>query len=300
MRINHGIYLMLLVSVFQVFFVLMVKISGEDSSTAITVLSYYIIPLIFLYPTIYKRGLKFLKTRQFVIHLIRGFFASVAVFCFFYAIRNIHLGVASVLFNATPVFIPFSALIFLNERTNKLVWFAILLSFIGVIIVTGWSISGIFSLDSLIALISGISMAIAQIMLRYLSKKTTAQEIVSYIYFSASLWSVLFIAIDMALFPGNVLYLDNNVSVYLSVFCLILLGISSYIAQKILTKAFYYLEPAKLVPVLYVAVPLSAFVGYLGWDESIGIAFWIGSMLVFIGIFIIAFEKYIPRGLKHE
>jgi len=283
---------MLLVALFQSLFSVIVKLLSVNATLGLEVLAYYIIPLLFFIPGLLRSDMVLLKTNRLGFFFLRGLFAASSVFCFFYAARNVHLGVAAVLFNTTPVFVPLLASVFLKEHTSKQVYIGIIISLIGVIVVIHPSFNGLFTFASFVGLASGILMAMAQVMLRYLvNKKVAANQIVFSLYLMSAIAAILILVVESLFVKQNWINLSLHTGYLYIIGLLFLLGISSLIAQRLLTWAFHFMPAGKLVPLLYVSVPVSSLIGWWGWQQYLDIYFYFGAILVLIGVLFIAFEN---------
>ncbi|MDF2690773.1 MAG: rane protein [Gammaproteobacteria bacterium] len=283
--INTGILLMLLVAFYQSLMSAIVKAVSPEITTGIEVLAYYAIPLAFLLPLLFKKGLQEFKTDQLPFFFIRGGLSTAAVFCFFYASEHINLGVAAVLFNTVPIFIPLMALIFLNEKTHPLTYLAIIISLLGVVLVINPGVGEFFTPASLIGMASGILMAASQVMLRHLAKnKISVDKIVFYQYLTSSIASLLIIGLELLLFHHSTIFRSIPSKNWLFIIVmLLLLGLISIIAQRTLTKAFHHLPAALLAPFLYVSVPISSLLGWIIWQQRITEMTMLGCFLVILG-----------------
>jgi len=91
--------------------------------------------LLLLFPLIYKLGFNTLKTDNLKWHLLRSLSGVSAMYCFFYALSNLPLADAMVLKISSPLFIPIIAFIWLSEHISLRAIMAIMLGFLGVILV---------------------------------------------------------------------------------------------------------------------------------------------------------------------
>lgn len=290
--INPGISLMLLVALFQSIMATIVKTIEPNITTGVQVLAYYIVPLLFLLPMLARSGGNLLKTDRLFFFFLRSALASGAVFCFFYAASHIHLGVAAVLFNTTPIFIPLLASVFLKEHTSRQVYLGIICSLVGVIIVIHPGVDGFFTPISIIGVCSGFLMAVAQVMLRHLAKQKVAiNQIVFYLYLMASIFTLLIIGAESLFVQGAIIKITGHAN-YIFVFgMLVLLGVISLVAQRSLTKAFYFMPAAKLAPYLYVSVPVSSLIGWFFWQQGLGVSFYVGAVFVLLGVLLVTFDN---------
>lgn len=298
--INTGILLMLLVAFYQSLLSFIVKAMSGDITTGIEVLAYYFIPLCFLIPLVFKRGFNAFKTDQILFLFTRGGFSVAAVFCFFYASEHINLGVAAVLFNTVPIFIPLLASIFLKEKTHPILYVPILISLIGVILVIHPGFGNFISIDSLIGIASGILMAFSQIMLRHLARiKTSIDKIVFYQYLTSSIITLGVIAFEVFSMHGTtILKTLEPKTLPFVIAMLLLLGIISLIAQRVLTKAFHYLPASILAPFLYVSVPISSIVGWVVWGQKLTLTMVTGCLLVILGACIITYISMLTNKIS--
>lgn len=286
------ISLMILTAFLQSMASFIVRMLSQDITTEIQVLAYYVIPLIFFLPLIAKNGFSPYKTNNFLFYLWRGLFSAGSVFCFFYASQHIQLGVAAVLFNTTPIFIPLIASLFLNETSSRQVYLGILISIVGVIIAIHPKLNDFFSKISLIGLASGFLMAVSQVMLRHLAKKNESINIiVFYQYLTCSIVAFGAVAIESIFQKNlNVVKIINFSKLYFIISMLIMLGILCFTGQRILAKAFQYMPAAKIAPFLYLSVPISSVIGWLAWGQIFTSRMIVGALLVIVGIYLITFE----------
>lgn len=290
--INTGIILMIIVAFMQSIIGTLVKIVSSNITIGVQLFAYYGTPLLLFIYFFYKNGFQAYKTKFIWLHFIRGIFTTIAVLCFFYANIHLGLGVAAVLFNSVPVFIPIFAFFILKEKASKCIILSIIISLIGVIIIINPSIKSFINPISFIGLTSGIFMALSQVILKLLANKgESSTNIVFYLYFMGSLISAIFIMLEGLITKNNSLNIINfshNSYVLLILLCL---GLVSLIAQRILTKAFYYMEAIKLAPFLYLSIPISSLIGFLFWKQTITVNFVSGTSLILIGIFTIIYVQ---------
>lgn len=289
--INPGILLMILVAAYQSMISMLAKELAPHMSISLQVLVYYTFPLFVLMPWVLANITRY-KTNRFFFYLLRGFFASASVLCFFYASNKIALSDAALLFNLTPIFVPLFARLFLGEVTSNQVLFGIMVSLVGVIVVMHPTMNGLLGDGSLIGLASGVFMALAQIMLRYLAKlKESTEKIVFYIYATSVIFSLITIAIESAIKHTDSLIIHPNGHIFFVIVLIIALGVIGLIAQRTMTKAFHYLPASKLVPLLYISVPISSLLGWILWKQQLTLDLWIGASFILTGVLLITFEK---------
>jgi len=295
-----GIYLMIAVAFMQTIITAIVKVISTDITTGVKILAYYVVPLLFSLPMILKSGFATYKTDKLGFFFLRGIFAALAVFCFFYAAQNIPLGIAAILFNTIPIFVPIFARIFLNERSSRNVYIGILVSLCGVIITISPHYQDIqlqhMIFGLCVALASGMLMAMAIVMLQVLAKNNEpTDKIVFYLYLMCSIVSLLAIAVEAMTtsHTGSFVHIDQK-NMFFVFTMLFALGAVSYISQRVMTNAFKYMPAAKLAPFFYISVPFASVVDWAIWKQTLTMNALIGFLLVVIGVLILSKKQSCP------
>lgn len=292
---NKGIKLILMVALVQATMLTLVKFASFGLTTAMQVLTYCGFPLLFYIPKIRKKGIQYFVTKHLLFFLVRGLLSTVAVFFFFYAAQHIHLGIASIFYNSSPIFIPLLAFLFLSEKTSCFIYLSILIAIVGVVIIIDPSLSSLESPVIFIALASGILMAIQQTMLRFVAKERIATDIILFYQCIACTVSSCIILLVESHFNNklSVVHHFTQFQVFIIICLIILLGSLSYLAQYLVTRAFGYMQASKLAPFLLASVPISSFYGWVFWHQHLSIRVVVGMFITFIGILFISKEQEI-------
>ena len=241
-----------------------------------------IIPIIFLIPK--DRYFDFYKTNRAFLHFKRCFAGLIAIVAIFIALRNLPLAtVVSVTF-AAPIFTTIFSIFFLNEKVGIYRWMAVLVGFVGIIIISepGYSSLNIYYLYPIIFCIGLSYVAIA---IRQLS--STEPVWLIGLFFSISILIISF----FSLFE-QVWILPNLKDLFL----LSMIGILGGLANLWLTQSYKFSEVSLVTPLKYLALVFAIIFGYLFWDEIPSIKTLVGSSLVvFSSIIIFRREIYLKR-----
>lgn len=223
--------------------------------------------LLALLPWLLRGGMRALATQRFGSHLTRSLAGLAAMYCFFYAIAKLHLAEAVLLNFTAPLFTPFIALLWLHERVERNVWWAIIVGFVGVALILKPGMD-IFSPAALIGLASGALAAFAVVNIRRMSETEPTTRIV--FYFSTI--SVIVSALPLLWrwqTPGPE-----------TLGLMVVAGIFATSGQLLLTRG-YALAPAALVgPFTYSSVVFAALFGWLLWGEMPDALSLAGAVLV--------------------
>jgi len=241
-----------------------------------------IIPIIFLIPK--DRYFNFYKTNRVFLHFKRCFAGLIAIVAIFIALRNLPLAtVVSVTF-AAPIFTTIFSIFFLNEKVGIYRWMAVLVGFVGIIIISepGYSSLNIYYLYPIIFCLGLSYVAIA---IRQLS--STEPVWLIGLFFSISILIISF----FSLFE-QVWILPNLKDLFL----LSMIGILGGLANLWLTQSYKFSEVSLVTPLKYLALVFAIIFGYLFWDEIPSIKTLVGSSLVvFSSIIIFRREIYLKR-----
>ena len=199
-------------------------------------------------------GIRMLRTKRWMWHLLRTVLACGAMFGFFYGLSKMPLVNALTLGFTAPLMVTALSVPFLGEHVGWRRWAAVIVGFIGTLIILRPG-SGDFSLASVAILIAAFCYACQAITARYL---TTESMLSLSVYVVVGPLLVASILIDGAdwLTPdtkGWVLFVAA--------------GACSVIAWVGYINGYRGSSPAILAPFEYAALIGGAIAGYLIWDE---------------------------------
>ena len=255
----------------------LVKLLTENLPNQNVVFFRNLFGLLVLLPVIFKLGFDKLKTINLRWHFLRAFSGVSAMYCFFYALSELPLADAMLLKISAPLFIPIIALLWLSEHISLRAIMAIMLGFLGVILVL--KPTGTIHIASLAGLMGGALAALAKVTIRRMS----ASEPTSRIVFYFGLISLSISAIPMLWYWQN-----PNINEWI---LLILLGACGTLGQLFLTKAYLLAPASKIAPFTYSSILFAALIGWMFWGEVITLLTTSGALLIIIAGIIILREK---------
>jgi drug/metabolite transporter (DMT)-like permease len=125
---------------------------------------------------IYKVPLKQTGGKPFLL-LFRGSMGFAALLAYFYIMAHIPLGEAVTYNKTSPIFVAIFAYLFLNEKLHKSALFAIIIGFVGIVLVAQPQ-GGTFDKYDILGIFSGIGAALAYTSIRELRKYYDTRAIV--------------------------------------------------------------------------------------------------------------------------
>lgn len=195
-----------------------------------------------------------LKSRQPWLHLVRSLFGLAAMYCFFYALSTLPLADAVLLNFTAPLFIPFIAWFWLQERVARPVVLAILIGFAGVLVVLRPG-SGLYSVAALVGLASGAFAAVAMVSLRRMAFSEPALRVL--VYYGV-------ICTTVSAVPLLWSWQTPGLKTLLQLACA---GLFATTGQYLLTRGYGYAPAAQIGPFTYTSVIFAALYGWLFWKE---------------------------------
>ena len=211
--------------------------------------------------------------------LLRGFLGTVALVCIFYAIRNMPLSISTVIQYTYPIFISIFAAIFINEKITKNTVLAIILGWLGILVILNQSQLSNINVEIeksaiIIAFLGAISTSLAYVTVKKLSSTEDIYIIIKYF----PLVSVI------TLFPivfGNWVTPNLNDLIWI-----IAIGIFTQLGQTFLTIGLKKLPASEASTINYLQVFFGSIWGVLFFSELINFNFIFGSILVLLGTII--------------
>jgi drug/metabolite transporter (DMT)-like permease len=276
-------YLMLASLVFSLM-ALLIKLLGQRLHITQILLVRQIGMTAMVAPAILRNFPGSLRSERPGLQLLRVFFALVAMLCGFTAIIHMPLADATAIFFAKSFFVTIFAVFFLAETVGVYRWGAVLVGFVGVLIMLQPGTDN-FSIYGLASLIGAAGAAGVMILLRLLSRSDSADTIMSY--------GALGVGVVMTL-PGICFWQQPTASEWRM---LVAVAVVSYFAQKCHIFAYKHGEASLLASLDYVRLLWATLFGYLVFDQFPGLPTWFGAAIVVAAaIFMIYRETRRKRG----
>lgn len=192
------------------------------------------------------------KNRKYLV--IRGVLGLLGVICNFYAVTQMNLSDASMLFNLTPFFVTLFAIFFLGERIMKVEYISLIAAFIAVLLV----IKPQFNMG-IIGGVAGVVGAAcaggAYTLVSHINKKENPVTIVFYFTFVSVILMTPFMVFN---------FVKPNMTELL---LLILVGIFASVGQFMVTLAYKYGKPSEVAIYNYTSIVFAIIIGFAIWRE---------------------------------
>lgn len=242
------------------------------------------VPIMLL--VLHSGSLRELRMQNPTGHLLRSLVGVIAMFCFFYSYSRMPLAEVVAISFAAPVFVVALSVPLLGEPVGLRRWTAVVVGFIGVMIMLQPG-PGLLKSIAVVPLLGTLFFALAMIVLRKLGRTETSASVAFTFTLSCTLVSAC--ALPFVWVTPGLLDLGLLVTV----------GLLGGVAQILMTVAFKHADIAVIAPFEYTAIVWATLFGYVFWSEVPGLNIWLGVAIVMAsGLFILFREAnlQLPRG----
>lgn len=254
--------------------------------TSVIMIRYWFFALFVIAMSHYQTGgvKQHFKTTQIHIQFFRGALLVLQTCLIVWCFANIGLINTHVVFASFPLIVTALSVPFLGEKVGWQRWLAIIIGFIGVIVILRPG-SSIFSLQSLLPLLSAISFAFYHIMTRYVSRKDDSM--------TSFFWTGVGGMVAITLIGP--FYWDPMQTAF-DWFWMIVLCISGVIGHYFTIRALALAEASSLQPYLFLQLVFASLIGFIIFEESATLPMILGSIIIVSsGMFTFWREKKLAR-----
>jgi drug/metabolite transporter (DMT)-like permease len=223
--------------------------------------------LLVLVPWLMRVGLGALRTRKIGFFTLRGLVSLVSMLTWFYGITLVPLATATALNFTGPLFATAGAALILGETVRLRRWMAVIVGFLGVLIIIR---PGASALDAnlLIILVSAATAGMGVVTVKFLSRSENATSIVTYM--------VLYSA-PLALIPALFVWRWPSVG---ALFWLAVLGALGTTAHFAVVRAYSAADASACAPFEFLRMPVAAIAAYLFFGEVTDRWTWVGAGVI--------------------
>lgn len=267
-RFLHAAGLMLASTVFFGLMAVTIRFASASLPTFEIAFFRNVFGLLALLPLLLAGDRAQLRTKQLPRYLLRSTIGIGSMLAGFWAIGHLPLSQAVSLSYSTPLFVTIAAVVWLGETVRKRRWAAVILGFIGVLVIVQPGTSA-FTAGSLVAVLAAVLSAVVAIQIKQLSRVDPADTIVFYTYI---FW------VPLSLLPALFVWQWPHGMVWLWLACTGLFGTGG---QLLWTRALRLGEVSALTPISFMQLPVVAVAGYVLFDEKIGRWTVLGAAIIF-------------------
>jgi len=242
--------------------------------------------------SIYKFPLKQRGGRPLLL-LFRGIMGFLALLSYFYIIAYMPLGEVVTYNKTSPIFVAIFAYLFLGERLNKISIFAIILGFIGIVLIAK-PFGGEFNIYDILGILSGVGAALAYTSIRELRKYYDTRAIVmSFMGVGTIGPLILMLTAPYINAPKELEFMFSEfvMPTKREFLYLTLMGLFATLSQYLMTKAYEHTKAGIVGTISYTNIIFAIIIGILLGDSFPSISTILGIILVITSGLLVAFSK---------
>ncbi len=295
-NLKKGLLLALLNTLCFTAISMIMKHTKGSLSPAVMIFSRNLLVVLFVIPVLIKQGIQRPTLKVIGLYIIRALIVYAAMHATYYAYRNLPLPIATAIGYTEPMMQVLIATFFLHEKVSRKFWIALVIGWIGTLLIAYGKQGGAshaFTLAVIIALLANMAASTSKAMAKYLTRKQAPHEIMFYSNFSNFLTS----AVMLAFLPSQ---LPQALP---STFILALLptaALFSFIAQFAYTKALSLTHMHVLSPVNYVRLLFAIPIGFLFFNETLTLQALAGSFIIIAANYAILRSYHTKKGSPHS
>lgn len=261
--------LMLLSTMFFGLMAIVIRIAS-DAGIATVEIAFFrnFFGLLALLPFLHRSGRAVFRTKQLPRYFVRCAIGVGSMLCAFWAIGHLPMAQAISLAYSAPLFVTIAAVIWLGEVVRRRRWTAVILGFIGVLVIVRPG-TGDFTAGSLVAIAAALLSSIVAIQIKQLSRVDAPDTIVFYTYV---FW------VPMSLVPALFAWQWPQGMAWLWLAAIGVLGTGG---QLFWTRALKLGEVSALTPISFMQLPLVTGLAWWLFDERISHWTVIGALIIF-------------------
>ena len=229
-------------------------------------------------PWVLRAGLSPLKTNRLGLHSVRGLFNGIGMLMFFYAVSIAPLADVIALSFTAPIFATILAIVFLGEVVGVRRWTAIVVAFLGMLIILRPGLAEI-SQGQFLAMASSALWACSLIMIKILGRTESSITIIAYmIIFQAPVSGLAAMTVWITPTLEQVCIMAT-------------MGVLGTVGQWLLIEALKAGDTNVVMPFDFLKMIWAVLLGFLFFNELPGLFTWIGSTVIFSSAVYIAWRE---------
>jgi drug/metabolite transporter (DMT)-like permease len=233
-------------------------------------------------------GLSVFATQRPRDHILRGMSQSVSQLSLLLAFSLMPLAGAVAINFSSPLFAALVSIVWLRERAGFARWAALLIGFVGVLIVTNPGANSL-TLGALFALVNAIMYGSVTVAVRGMTRTESANTLV--------IWQLTV----LAFFHSFLLFFGWRWPTPFDAVLLFGTGFINAIGQWVWTRSLHLAPAAAVTPFYYLMLVWSLAIGFLVWGDVPTLSLLIGSAIVVAtGLFLFLREARLQRRPSHR
>ncbi len=279
--LNKNQFAILLIIISIIFGTLMgtfIKLAQEELNLFTTGFLRFFFGFLIIIPYILKTKFTVFYTSNLKIHILRSALNLPAMLLGFASLAILPLEKMTAIHFVVPLLVTILAVIFLKEKIYLYRSLALIIGFLGVLIILRPGIVDI-SIGIYMALASSLIWSVVIVLTKKVSKDDSAITILSHQYLYMSLFSL----------PLVIYFWDQpNLKTIIFILCAAMSGTILHIA---LNHAYRLVDVSMTQPYSFLGLVLSSVIGYFVFSDKPDLYTWLGASVIFCGVILISYRE---------
>ena len=275
---QFAIFLIIISIIFGTLMGTFIKLAQEELNVFTTGFLRFFFGFLIITPYILKTKFEVFSTKNLKIHILRSALNLPAMLLGFAALAMLPLEKMTAIHFIVPIIVTILAVIFLKEKIYLYRSIALVMGFLGMLIILRPGIIDI-SIGIYMALISSLIWSIVIILTKKVSKDDSAITILSHQYVYMSLFS----------FPLVIYFWDQpSLKTIIFILCAAMSGTILHIA---LNHAYKLVDVTMTQPYSFLGLVVSSIIGYFVFSDKPDFYTWLGASVIFCGVLLISYRE---------
>ncbi len=275
---QFAVFLIIISIIFGTLMGTFIKLAQEELNVFTTGFLRFFFGFLIITPYILKTKFEVFSTKNLKIHILRSALNLPAMLLGFAALAMLPLEKMTAIHFIVPIIVTILAVIFLKEKIYLYRSIALVMGFLGMLIILRPGIIDI-SIGIYMALISSLIWSVVIILTKKVSKDDSAITILSHQYVYMSLFS----------FPLVIYFWDQpSLKTIIFILCAAISGTILHIA---LNHAYKLVDVTMTQPYSFLGLVVSSIIGYFVFSDNPDFYTWLGASVIFCGVLLISYRE---------
>ena len=275
---QFAIFLIIISIIFGTLMGTFIKLAQEELNVFTTGFLRFFFGFLIITPYILKTKFAVFSTKNLKIHILRSALNLPAMLLGFAALAMLPLEKMTAIHFIVPIIVTILAVIFLKEKIYLYRSIALVMGFLGMLIILRPGIIDI-SIGIYMALISSLIWSVVIILTKKVSKDDSAITILSHQYVYMSLFS----------FPLVIYFWDQpSLKTIIFILCAAMSGTILHIS---LNHAYKLVDVTMTQPYSFLGLVVSSIIGYFVFSDKPDFYTWLGASVIFCGVLLISYRE---------
>ena len=275
---QFAIFLIIISIIFGTLMGTFIKLAQEELNVFTTGFLRFFFGFLIITPYILKTKFEVFSTKNLKIHILRSALNLPAMLLGFAALAMLPLEKMTAIHFIVPIIVTILAVIFLKEKIYLYRSIALVMGFLGMLIILRPGIIDI-SIGIYMALISSLIWSVVIILTKKVSKDDSAITILSHQYVYMSLFS----------FPLVIYFWEQpSLNTIIFILCAAMSGTVLHIA---LNHAYKLVDVTMTQPYSFLGLVVSSIIGYFVFSDKPDFYTWLGASVIFCGVLLISYRE---------